>query len=83
MNSIHQLRTVSIAEFKQNPEKIAEEAHGQPVAVLNRNRPAFYIVSPELMAQMAELHDEHQLEKLVQKRLRSVGNAAPANLDDL
>jgi antitoxin StbD len=83
METIHSVLTVSISEFKQNPGKIVEEAHGQPVAVLNHNRPAFYTVSPEFMAQMAELHDERQLEGLVQKRLKSVGKAVKVNLDDL
>jgi len=83
MENIHSLLTVSISEFKQNPRKIVEEAHGQPVAVLNHNRPAFYTVSPELMAQMAELHDERQLVDLVQQRLKSVGRAVKVNFDDL
>jgi antitoxin StbD len=83
MENIHSLLTVSISEFKQNPSKIVEEAHGQPVAVLNHNRPAFYTVSPELMAQMAELHDERQLVDLVQQRLKSVGRAVKVNFDDL
>jgi len=83
METIHSVLTVSISEFKQNPGKIVEEAHGQPVAVLNHNRPAFYTVTPEFMAKMAELHDERQLEGLVQKRLKSVGKAVKVNLDDL
>jgi antitoxin StbD len=83
METIHSVLTVSISEFKQNPGKIVEEAHGQPVAVLNHNRPAFYTVSPEFMAKMAELHDERQLEGLVQKRLKSVSKAVKVNLDDL
>lgn len=83
METVHSVLTVSISEFKQNPGKIVEEAHGQPVAVLNHNRPAFYTVSPEFMAEMAKLHDERRLEGLVQKRLKSVGKAVKVNLDDL
>ncbi|WP_175891582.1 type II toxin-antitoxin system Phd/YefM family antitoxin [Burkholderia cepacia] len=83
METVHSVLTVSISEFKQNPGKVVEEAHGQPVAVLNHNRPAFYTVSPELMAQMAELYDERQLEGLVQKRLKSISKAVKINLDDL
>jgi antitoxin StbD len=83
MENIHSLLTVSISEFKQNLGKVVEEAHGQPVAVLNHNRPAFYTVSPELMAEMAELYDERQLATLVQSRLKSVSRAVKVNLDDL
>jgi antitoxin StbD len=83
METIHSLLTVSISEFKQNPSKVIEEAHGQPVAVLSQNRPAFYTVSPEFMANMADLHDERQLQSLVQTRLKSVSRAVKVNLDEL
>jgi antitoxin StbD len=83
MERIHSVLSVSISEFKQNPGKIVEEAHGEPVAVLNHNRPAFYTVSPELMAEMAELYDERQLSALVESRLKSVKRAVKVNLDDL
>jgi len=56
---------------------------GQPVAVLNHNRPAFYTVSPQLMAQMAELYDERQLEALVGTRLKSLDRAVKVDLDEL
>jgi antitoxin StbD len=83
MERIHSLLTVSISEFKQNPGKVVEDAQGQPVAVLNHNRPAFYTVSPELMTQMAELYDERQLESLVRSRLKSVDRAVEVSLDEL
>lgn len=83
METIHSQLTVSISEFKQNPGKVVEEAHGQPVAVLNHNRPAFYTVSPELMARMAELQDAFAMEKLVKRRLKSVDQAVSVSLDDL
>lgn len=83
METIHSLLSVSISEFKQNPGKVVEEAHGRPVAVLNHNRPAFYTVSPELMARMAELYDERQLESLVLSRLKSLDQAAEVSIDDL
>jgi len=83
MERIHSVLSVSISEFKQNPGKVIEEAGGEPVAVLNHNRPAFYTVSPELMAEMANLYDERQLASLVQSRLKSVKRAVKVNLDDL
>ncbi|WP_050451365.1 type II toxin-antitoxin system Phd/YefM family antitoxin [Candidatus Burkholderia verschuerenii] len=83
MERIHSVLSVSISEFKQNPSKVIEEANGEPVAVLNHNRPAFYTVSPEVMAQMAELYDEQQLAKHVQSRLKSVSRAVKVDLDDL
>jgi antitoxin StbD len=83
MENVHSLLTVSISEFKQNPGKVVEDAHGQPVAVLNHNKPAFYTVSPEIMAKMAELNDDRQLATVVQNRLKSLGKAVKVSLDDL
>ncbi len=34
----------SITELKANPMKVATSAYGEPVAILNRNEPAFYCV---------------------------------------
>ena len=34
----------SISELKANPMKVALSADGEPVAILNRNEPAFYCV---------------------------------------
>lgn len=83
MENVRGLLTVSLSEFRQNPGRVVEEAQGQPVAVLNHNRPAFYAVSPELMVQMAELYDGRRLATLVVSRLKSVDRAAKVNLDDL
>ena len=38
---------VSISELKANPMKVALSANGEPIAILNRNEPAFYCVPAE------------------------------------
>ena len=83
MENIYSLLSVSVSEFKQNPGKVLEETYDQPVAVLNRNRPAFYTGSPEFMAAMEGLYDERQQATLLQSRLKSVSRAVKVNLDDL
>lgn len=50
--------SVSMTEFKNNPIKVLRESGGQAVAVLNRNKPAFYMVPPErYKAMLEELND--------------------------
>jgi PHD/YefM family antitoxin component YafN of YafNO toxin-antitoxin module len=39
--------TISISEFKANPNKAVQDADGVPFCVLTNNAPAFYVVSPE------------------------------------
>ena len=47
-------RSVSITELKRNPSAVLEQAGAEPVAVLNHNRPAAYLLSPEVYASMVE-----------------------------
>lgn len=41
--------TVSLADLQAPPEDFLEAAAGQPVAVLDQNRPLFYVVGPQLL----------------------------------
>ncbi len=42
MDTIYADQTISMSEFKKNPEQVLRSAGEKPVAVLNHNRPAFY-----------------------------------------
>jgi antitoxin StbD len=60
--------TASISELKANPMKVVASAEGMPVAVLNRNEPAFYCVPAKAYEAMMELIDDMELLKIVQQR---------------
>lgn len=71
----------SITELKANPMKVATSASGDPVAVLNRNEPAFYCVPAaayELL--MDRLED---LELLAIAAERKYEPSISVNIDDL
>lgn len=55
---------------------------GNPVAILNRNEPAFYCVPPELFAWFMELAEDVELNKVADERLQSL-DAVSVNIDDL
>lgn len=40
--------TISMSEFKKNPASVLRQAGSRPVAVLNHNKAAFYMVEPRL-----------------------------------
>jgi len=48
MDAIYADYSVSMSEFKKNPAQVLRTAGEKPVAVLNHNRPAFYMVTPKL-----------------------------------
>lgn len=39
--------TASLSDFKRNPTGIVSSAEGEPVAILVKNKVAFYAVAPE------------------------------------
>lgn len=48
MESIFAEMTVSMSEFKKNPASVLRASGSRPVAVLNHNKAAFYMVEPRL-----------------------------------
>ncbi|MEW5902916.1 MAG: type II toxin-antitoxin system Phd/YefM family antitoxin [Pseudomonadota bacterium] len=75
--------TVSMTEFKKNPNDALRESNGQTVAVLSHNKPAFYMVPPERYEAMLEELDDLQLLRLAKERLKQKGRAVEVTLDDL
>ncbi|MDN0112702.1 type II toxin-antitoxin system Phd/YefM family antitoxin [Yersinia mollaretii] len=67
-NIIHSNTTASITELKTNPMATVSAGDGYPVAILNRNQPAFYCVPAELYEQMLEYIDDQELANLVKER---------------
>lgn len=52
MERVLATRSVSITELKRSPSAVLEQAGAEPVAVLNHNRPAAYLLSPEVYESM-------------------------------
>ncbi len=51
---IHTPFTATISDLKKNPTEVALSGDGEAVAILNRNKPAFYCVPPELYQRMID-----------------------------
>ena len=60
--------TTSISEFKKNPMAVVEGADGFPVAVLNRNQPAFYCVPAAAYEALMDKLEDMELALLVRER---------------
>ena len=54
MEQVLASRSVSITEIKRSPSAVLELAGSQPVAVLNHNRPAAYLIAPHVYEAMLE-----------------------------
>lgn len=71
----------SISELKANPMKVVASGEGFPIAILNRNEPAFYCVPAHAYEAMMDMIEDVELLKLVQARLEE--ETVKVELDDL
>ena len=71
----------SISELKANPMKVVASGEGLPIAVLNRNEPAFYCVPAKAYEAMMELIEDMELLELVKERADE--ESVKVSLDDL
>lgn len=54
MEQLLATRSVSMTELKRSPSAVLQQAGSEPIAVLNHNRPAAYLVPPDVYASMLE-----------------------------
>lgn len=60
--------STSISELKKNPMAVVDQADGFPVAVLNRNQPAFYCIPAEAYELLMDKLEDIELAKIVEDR---------------
>lgn len=72
---------VSISELKKNPSAVIAAAEGFPIAILNRNTPAAYLVPADAWEAILDRLDDIELVRIVKEREHEVG--IPVSLDDL
>jgi len=81
MESIFSDITVSMSEFKKNPAAVLRDAKRRPVAVLNHNKAAFYMVEPALFEAMLEELSDQALYRTVLSRMGERASAIEVDID--
>lgn len=74
---------VGISELKKNPAAVIAEAQLRQVAILNRNKPVAYVVSPEAWDHLCEMVSDLKLAEVVEQRLAEDDEEIEVSLDDL
>ena len=67
-NHIHAATTASVSELKKNPMGTVAAGEGFPVAILNRNEPAFYCVPVKAYEAMLERIEDMELNAIADAR---------------
>ena len=83
MDAIYADYSISMSEFKKNPAQVLRTAGEKPVAVLNHNRPAFYMITPKLFEALVEELADRDLVELTRQRLTMADQAIEVDLDQL
>lgn len=63
--------TISISEFKANPNQAVKNANGMPFCVLTNNAPAFYVVPPKLWEKIDDMVQDQAMLKIAEKRSKA------------
>ncbi|RAU16444.1 antitoxin [Nitrincola tibetensis] len=75
--------SVSISELKKNPSALLSQASGSPIAVLNHNKPAAYLIPAETYEALMDMLEDYELAQLVDERRGDKDQAITVSLDDL
>ena len=81
IETIHAGSSVSISDLKKNPSAIIAAAEGFPIAVLNRNVPAAYLVPAAAWEELMERLDDIELARIVRERMGQ--EEIEVSIDDL
>lgn len=75
--------SASISELKKNPTALIDEAEGEPIAILNHNRPTAYLIPAETYEAIMERLEDYQLGLLVNERQSEKIEAVEVDIDEL
>ena len=75
--------TASVSELKKNPMGTVASGEGFPVAILNRNEPAFYCVPASAWEALMDRLEDLELNALADARLNDGQEIVKVTLDEL
>ncbi|MFZ5763538.1 MAG: type II toxin-antitoxin system Phd/YefM family antitoxin [Thermodesulfobacteriota bacterium] len=75
--------SASISELKKNPSALIEQAEGEPIAILNHNRPTAYLIPAETYEQLMDRLEDYQLGLIVKARQKEKIAAVTVDIDEL
>lgn len=75
--------SASISELKRNPTALLTEAEGAPIAILNHNIPAAYLIPAETYEWLMDKLEDSELAQIVNDRANEKKDAIEVNLNEL
>ena len=75
--------SASISELKKNPTALLNEAEGSPIAILNHNVPAAYLIPAETYEWLMDKLEDSELAQIVKERAGEKSDAIEVEIDEL
>jgi antitoxin StbD len=75
--------SASISELKKNPSALIEQSDGEPIAILNHNRPTAYLIPAETYEAILEKIEDYQLGLIIKERQNEKISAVEISIDEL
>lgn len=75
--------SASISELKRNPSALIDQSDGEPIAILNHNKPTAYLIPAETYEQLLESIEDYQLGFIVKERQNEKISAIEVDIDEL
>ena len=83
MKSVLANCSASISELKRNPSALIDQADGEPVAILNHNKPTAYLIPAETYEALLDSIEDYQLGIIVRERQNEKISAIEVDIDEL
>ena len=83
MESVLAECSASISELKKNPSALIEQSDGEPIAILNHNKPTAYLIPAETYEAILEKIEDYQLGLIVKERQNEKISAVEISIDEL
>lgn len=75
--------SASISELKKNPTALLNDAEGSPIAILNHNVPAAYLIPADTYEWLMDKLEDTELAQIVTDRAGEKDKAIEVSIDDL
>lgn len=83
MESVLAKCSASISELKKNPSALMEQLDGEPIAILNHNKPTAYLISAETYEIMLKQIEDYHWGLIVKERQHEKECAIEVDLNEL
>ena len=81
METIYADITINMSDLMKNPSAVLRDAKSKPVAVLNHNKIAFYMIEPALFEALLEELSDQDFHRTVLSRMNERAQAIEVDID--